>query len=397
MKKNLLFVMPSLSAGGGEKSLINLLSQIDYNLYNVDLFLFNKQGVLVNQIPSEVKILELAANYRTYTRRMISSVIHFLKNGQFHLAYSRIIYTAMNRMMNNMDISEQYSWKYIAKSHDAISKEYDAAIGYLEKSSIYFLVEKVRANKKIGWIHTNYSSSSMDYRFDYPYFEQLDYMVTVSKECAESLKENFKNLKGKVRVIHNIIAPEVIKSLAEDEIQDDFILEESFTNIVTIGRLSHEKGIDIAVEACRQLIGKGLKVRWYVLGSGSELKKLEKMIKKYGLDHHFKLLGFRENPYPYIKRCDIYVQPSRYEGKSIAIDEAKILSKPIIVTNFSTAKDQITDGVDGLIVEMSARAIAEGIGRLIQEKDFRCTLEENLSRLELGTEKEVNKLYQLLT
>lgn len=396
MKKNLLFVMPSLSAGGGQKSLVNLLSQIDYKLYNVDLFLFSKTGVFLNSIPKEVNILHFPKKYEVFTSKLTNSIVSFLKSGQATLAYSRFMFFIKNRIINNSTISEQYTWKYLSNSFEVLEKEYDAAIGYLEKSPVYFVVDKVRAKKKIGWIHTNYSSSGMDCHFDYSYFEQLDNIVTVSDECAKSLENSFLHLKHKVRVVYNIVSPKIINNLSNSGVLEGFICDNNYTNIITVARLSHEKGIDIAIKSCRLLVNKGYKVRWYVLGEGKEKRTLENLIERNGLKENFKLLGLKENPYPFIKKADIYVQPSRYEGKSIAIDEAKILNKSIVVTNFSTAKDQIENEVNGLIVDMKPEAIVTGIEKLIKDTKLKHSLVSNLSKENLGTEEEIYKLYKIL-
>jgi glycosyltransferase involved in cell wall biosynthesis len=394
-KKNLLFVMPSLAAGGGEKSLVNLLSQLNYDEYNVDLFLFSKNGVFLNLLPSEVNVLKSNENHIIFKDTLKNSVTNFMKNGHFNLAYSRLMFTIKNKVIKNSAVSEQYTWKYQSQSIDMLEKEYDVAIGYLEKSSIYFVVDKVKSKRKIGWIHTNYSNSGMDNRFDNPYFNQLDHVVTVSQECANALKDNFPQLKNKVKIIYNIVSPKVIYNLSNKEIKDNHLYDRDSTNIVTVARLSDEKGIDHAIKSCKLLVNKGYKVKWNVLGDGNEREKLESLISSHGLNNHFNLLGIRENPYPYIKKADIYVQPSRYEGKSIAIDEAKILGKPIVVTNFKTAKDQIDNGVNGLIVGMSEEEISLGIETLLQDEDFKNNLVINLSQERLGTEEEINKVYEI--
>ncbi|MBU7593517.1 glycosyltransferase [Metabacillus halosaccharovorans] len=394
-KKNLLFVMPSLSAGGGEKSLVNLLSQINFDLYNVDLFLFSEKGELFTLLPKEVNVIKPKKNHLIFTTELKNSLGSFLNNRQFHLAYSRIMFTIKNRLIKNSNISEQYTWKYMSVSFDILEKEYDVAIGYLEKSSIYFVVDKVKSKKKIGWIHTNYSNSGMNYKYDNPYFKQLDKIVTVSQECANALTENFPDLNNKIKVIFNIISPKMIRKLSNEEIQDTYLYEKKYINIVTVARLSKEKGIDQAIKSCKILVNKGHDIKWYVIGEGNERERLEQIINNNNLNNNFKLLGIRENPYPYIKKADIYVQPSRYEGKSIAIDEAKILGKPIIVTNYRSAKDQIVNGVNGQIVEMSEEGLSLGIEQLIKEEEIKDNLVSNLAKEKLGTEEEINKVYAM--
>lgn len=394
-KKNLLFVIPSLSAGGGEKSLVNLLTQIDYDKYNVDLLLFHKKGLFLNLLPNQVNIIEISGNFKIFKQSLRFAVLKFIRSCQFRLAYGRFIFTLKNKLLSDTSKAEQFTWKYQRESMNILEKEYDAAIGFLEKSSIYFVIDKVQSKRKIGWIHTNYSNSGMDSSFDHPYFNKLDKIVTVSRECAASLIENFNGITEKVKVIYNIVSPNLIHKLSDVEVSFFSSAQDEVT-IITVARLSNEKGIDIAINACELLVDKGFNVKWYVIGEGIERTKLEEMIKKKELENQFILLGLRENPYPYLKKADIYVQPSRYEGKSIAIDEAKILNKPIIVTNYETAKEQITNNATGLIVEMNEKGISAGVEKLIQNPSLKQSFAQNLSKEKLGTENEIYKFYEII-
>lgn len=389
--------MNNLSSGGAEKSLSSLLQTIDYSKYEVDLLLFKPEGLFFKNLPKQVNVLEKPFEYQFFDMPIKTALSDSIRKGRVDIAISRIGASYIFRKEKNKSRCEQRAWQYMSKPLKKINKSYDIAIGYLEKSSIYFIVDKVEAKKKIGWIHTNYSNSGMDQQLDYPYFQQLDHIVTVSEECAESIKIHFPDLTNKVKVIGNIVSPAIIYTLSNHELQSDFIQGKECTSVVTVARLGNEKGIDMAIEACNVLKKSGRQLRWYVLGYGTEKeqKEMASTIKHKNLQNHFKLLGVKENPYPYIKKADIYVQPSRYEGKSIAIDEAKILQKPIIVTNFSTAKDQINDDENGLIVEMNGESIAAGIEKLIADCELKNKLIHNLSREQVGTESEVYKLYEL--
>ncbi|MGM7721171.1 glycosyltransferase [Metabacillus sp. Hm71] len=396
MKKNLLFVIPSLAAGGGEKSLVNLLSQIDYDRYNVDLFLFNHEGLFMEFLPNQVHVLPLPKTYRIFTQPLLHAIMKLLIKGKPIIAFNRIMFSYINKKIKDTSIKEQYSWRYLSKSLSCLEKKYDVTIGFLEKSSTYYSVDKVSSSKKIGWIHIDYDKLGMDPNFDANYFNKLDHIVTVSKECATVLKQRFPAEKEKVKVIYNIVSPSMIKSMANHKEYNLASKKNDEIFILTIGRLHYQKGYELAIEACKILVEKGLNIRWNVIGEGDEREKLSKLIKKYNMAQHFKLLGLKSNPYPYIQHADIYAQTSRFEGKSIAIDEAKILCKPIIVTNYSTAKDQITNYVDGLIVEMDPVSIAEGIEKMIINPDLRERITNNLSKLNLSTEDEISKLYKLL-
>lgn len=396
-KKKLLFTIPSLHAGGGEKSLVNLLSQIDYSQYEVDLFLFDKSGIFLNLLPKEVNIIDKGHTHEIFTKDLKTSTKLLICEKKFKLVHARIMFAIKNRIIKNKSIAEQYTWKYISKSINILDKQYDAAIGYLEKSSIYFVVDKVYADKKIGWIHTNYNNSGMDSKLDTPYFKKLDNLVTVSDECANALKVKFPDIKERISVIYNIVSPNLINKLSNVKLNNDFIIDDEYTDIITVARLSYEKGIDLAINTCKLLIDRGYKVRWYVLGDGKEKLKLEELIINNNLEDNFRLLGIKGNPYPYIKKADLYVQPSRYEGKSIAIDEAKILHKPIVVTNYESAKDQIHNNINGIIVEMNDEDLYEGIVDIIKTLQKREFLIENLKHEDLSTEEEIYKLYELVS
>lgn len=394
MKKNVLFIIPSLGAGGGEKSLINLLSQFDYNKYNVDLFLLNHNGLFMNLIPKEVNILMLKENIRIFNEGIVSSISKFLLKGNLRLAYSRLMFCIINRI-NPVGKGEQYSWKYLRQAIGILDNNYNVAIGYLEKTSNYICCDCVQADKKIGWIHNDYRKLELDKVFDEKYFNQLDNLITVSEHCQEVLKEEFPRENEKIKLIHNIISKNTIEKLAQEPLKN-IEMSNGNINILSIGRLHEQKGFDMAIEACKLLVTKGLKICWYVIGEGQERESLERLIKKNNLQNHFHLLGVQSNPYKFLKKCDIYVQPSRYEGKSVAIEEAKQLCKPIIVTNFSTVTDQIEDNVTGIVINMNFKSIAEGIEKVSCNKELQYNLCNNLKMLNRVNEEEIYKLYQII-
>ena len=391
MKKKILFVLPSLDAGGAEKSLVNLLNCIDFNQYDVDLVLFKNTGIFLKQLPSKVTIIDLGGDYEVFTKCILYSMLDFLKQRKWSLALNRITFTIKNKFIG--PTSEQHSWKNIRRSIPTLTHEYDAAIGFLEKSSIYFTVDCVSAKKKIGFIHTDYDEQKLNKNFDANYFKKLDAVATVSEKCVSILQKNFPEQKEKMKLIYNIVSDSLIRKMAEEKISD---LDETKPIFVSIGRLIMQKGFESAIEAAVILKNKNIDFTWYIIGEGALRVKLEELVKLHNLQNHFVLLGLRENPYPYIKKATIFLQPSKYEGKSIAIDEAKILNKPIIVTNFSTAKDQIDDNVNGLIVDMNSESIADGIIKLLNSQSLQDKFKLNLSNEQLGSEDEIFKFYKLL-
>lgn len=394
MKKNLLFVIPSLDAGGGEKSLVNLLNTIDYDQFEVDLVVFQPKGLFLSSIPKQVNLLTIQGNYPAFTSGLLRSCLTFLKSGKLSLVFHRLVYSLKNKLITNKGYAEQSSWKNLSKAIPFLEKKYDAAIGFLEKSSNYYVVDKVKATQKIGWIHTNYSKSGMRAAFDLPYFSAMDFVVTVSNECEIDLQTNFPNITHKFQTIHNIVSAKLIRHLAEEK--PDVELDWTKFTIITVARLSHEKGCDMAIEACNILVNRGIAIQWLLIGDGNERKDLEEKVAHYGLQHQFLFLGLKANPYPYVKNASLYVQPSRYEGKSIAIDEAKILQKPILVTDFDTAKDQIIHLKTGIISPMHAENLAEEIFKIFHDTTIQNELMLNLSLENIDSELEIEKLYALI-
>jgi len=393
MKKKLVFVIPSLAAGGGEKSLVNLLNTIDYGRFEVDLVLLHRTGIFLKMLSKAVHLVDLNDEFAIFSKPLPQSLVTFLKLGKVTLAIHRLLFFLKNSGIKNKAVAEQSSWEDIRESIKTLPKHYDVAIGFLEKSSIYFAVDCITADKKIGWIHTKYSSSGMNADFDELYFEKLSNIVTVSPECLEDLQQNFPKQKDKISILYNIVSPKIIHDLAGQQPEPfDF----SKNTLVTVARLSPEKGIDIALETAKILLDSKVDFQWLIIGDGLEKTMLEKKIADCKLEKHFILLGLKENPYFFIKRAAIYVQPSRYEGKSIAIDEAKILNKPIIVTDFTTAADQIDHLKNGIISGMNPDNLAKDIQMLLADKSLQNQLSLHLSQETFGTESEINKLYDLV-
>ena len=389
--KKILFIMNNLNCGGAEKALVSLLKTIDYSKYEVDLLLFRHEGIFLKQVPEEVNILPEPFGYKYYDMSSIKAIKELLKQGRIGDAIRRIKAIFIYKSEKDTYRCGQKVWPYVSKMFGKLNKKYDVAIGYLENNPIYYCVDNVDAKKKIGFIHNDYDKLGLNPIGDRIYFNKLDNIVTVSEECAEVLKNRFPENKDKVRVMYNIVSPSIINEMSREKID----IKNAEINLATVGRLNYQKGYDMAIEACKKLVEKGYDIKWNVLGEGEERVNLESLIKKYKLQDRFILLGIKENPYPYVRNADIYVQTSRFEGKSIAIDEAKILNKPILVTNFTTVRDQISDGVNGLIVDMDVESIVEGLESLIKDSNLRNRLKNNLASEELGTEKEIEVFYSL--
>lgn len=392
MKKKILFVMNSLICGGAEKSLVTLLRCIDYERYDVDLYLFEQTGLFMELIPSQVHLLPSPYFWNFFNKPFKQSIAFFIKKGRVDLVFCRIAQGKICRRYKNCAEAEQRLWKYIRRGIHPLVQEYDAAIGYLEKNPIYFIVDQVKAKRKIGWIHTDYSKLSQDLDFESQYFSQLQHIITVSIECEEILKNLFPQQAFKIATIENLLIPEFVREMAGKKRN----IENHMIKIATAARLAEPKGIDLAIDACKLLVDQGYQIIWKIIGDGPLHEILTEQIKRKNLEGVFILEGEKKNPYHYMKEADIYVQPSRFEGKSIAIEEAKILCKPIVVTAYPTVRQQIEDEVTGLIVDQTAVGISQGIIRIIEDDLLKQKLSLNLTMQDLGNRDEIKKLYRLM-
>ena len=393
MKKKLLFVIPSLRSGGAEKSLITLLSLMDYARYDVDLLCFRRDGLFFDKIPREVNVIKGTEDYEMFDGDAKSAVKYFIKKGKFSAVADRIQYIRCYKEPVQ-ELKDKKMWDLLKKQLPQLNKKYDCVIGYLEGNASYYAADYENTPKRICYVHSDIKKLGINKKMNTEAFEKCDVIVTVSQACADSIAEEFPFTKRKITVIENITSTKLLKQSAQEETAFNRTDEKKI--ILTVGRFSPPKGIDLAVKASAILKNKGYSFKWYHIGTGELKAEIESLISSLGVENEFILLGERSNPYPYIGQCDIYVQPSRYEGKSIAIDEAKCLCRPIVTTDFTTVSDQIQDGINGLVCEMNERDIAGKIEKLLNDEELRNELIRNLSEEKTGNEEELEKFYSIL-
>ncbi|WP_419872083.1 glycosyltransferase [Candidatus Pristimantibacillus sp. PTI5] len=398
MKKQILISVYDMEIGGIERSLINMLECFDYKTYDVDLLVFSHQGDFMSLIPQKVNVLPEINKYSVFRK----SVRQCLREGHYMSTLIRLVCKNVAILKaRRQKLSEgagyiqmQLASKYTSYVIPPLTKEYDLTISYAWPHDI--ISNKVKSKSKIAWIHTDYSKLEIDNKLDLTVWNKFEYIASISEACTTSFLSIYPTLRNKIIQIENITSPAYIKKMAEVPPENDTILEERF-QIVSVGRLSYVKGFDMAIQALRKLHDKGLTaMKWYIVGYGGYEAELISLIAEYNLEGHFVLLGKKTNPYPYIKSCDLYVQPSRYEGKAVTVTEAQILGKPIIVTNYPTAGSQVEHGVDGIICELSSEGIANAIEQVYRSKELQRLLINNIQDKDYSNSNELDKLYQII-
>lgn len=402
MTKPRIFInMHYMEVGGAERALLGLLNSLDTDRVDVDLFINQHTGEFMQMIPDKVNLLSEMRGYNAIERPMKQ----ILQEGQLGIFYARLKARRQHaKYSKSLPCPERSidcsAFQYVA---DAVQPflpsldrlgEYDLAISFITPHNI--VLNKVKSKKRIAWIHTDYSAIHVNVDKELPIWAGYDYIASISPDCKRSFLKLFPSLEKKIIDIENILSPEFVRQQAElldvsDEMQSDGL------KLLSVGRYTQAKNYENVPDIARRIVNAGYSnLRWYIIGFGGLESLIRQKIAEAGMENHVILLGKKDNPYPYIKACDIYVQPSRYEGKSVTVREAQILCKPVIVTNYTTAGSQIQDGIDGVIVPLENGACANAIVNVVKNKELWNSILAWLYEHDYGNESEVDKIYYLL-
>lgn len=399
MKPAILFSIHYLEIGGAETSLIGLLGAIDYSQYDVDLFVYSHRGELMELIPPKVHLLPEIPEYAQIERPMKE----VLKDGYLRIVLARMRakakFARYRKRKNPKEGSAIFSYvsKNIMPFLPAINpdKEYDLAVSFLTPHDI--VLNKVRAIKKACWVHTDYSTIDVDTDLELPVWDGYDKIVAVSDAASDAFVARFPSLKEKMVTIGNIVSPEYVGSRAEAfDAELEMPKEEGVTRLLSVGRFTEAKNYDNVPDICRRIIEAGVPVKWYIIGYGGDEPLIRRKITEAGMEDNVILLGKRANPYPYFKACDIYVQPSRFEGNAVTVREAQILCKPVVVTAYPTAISQVQNGIDGMIVPLDNESCATALSEVIVDAAKLKRYESNLRARDYDNKVEVEQFIALI-
>lgn len=394
MKKKIIFMIINMNVGGTEKALLNMIAEIPKDQYDITILMLEEYGGFLNSIPSGVHI-EYIKGYNNLKDVLNEPpqivALDFLKKGKVIKAFNVIFLHLIAKLKKDRTIF----FKYTLNAYPVIDSEYDVAVAYAGPMDFisYFVLNKIEAKKKVQWIHFDVTKVGFDQQFAAKMYSKFDKIFIVSNEGKNKLLNMLPNIKDKTDTFLNIMSPGLVVKMANEEngFEDNF----DGVRILTVGRLSKEKGQDLTISVLAKLKENGHNVRWYCIGDGSARGEYEKLIYEYGVENDYILLGATPNPYPFMKQCDIYVQSSRHEGYCITLSEARCFNNPIISTNFTGASEQIFHEQTGLIVEFDKQQVYEGIVQLLDDEKLRNKIKENLQNGISGTINEMEKLYEI--
>jgi len=392
MKKKIMFMLINMNIGGTEKALLNMIAEMPRDQYEITIMLLEPRGAFLEMIPAYIQI-EYLKGY-SHIKEFLNKPLHLiawklLKAGKALAVISALYLYFLLRVLNNKNAF----FKSVLRQYPAVGTDYDIAVAYAGPMDFisYYVVHKIKSKKKIQWIHFDITRIGFDNRFASKTYKDFDKVFVVSEEGRSKLLQAIPRLKHKVETFKNMISRDLILSLAEEEIG----FEDGFNGIriLTVGRLSKEKGQDLTIPVLERLIENGYNVRWYCVGEGVARAQYEHMIQQYQLENDYILLGARINPYPFMKECDIYVQPSRHEGYCITLAEALCFDNPIISTDFTGAREQITHEQSGLIVNFDEDQMYQAVRRLLDDEILKMRLKKTEDIKTTDKTYQLEKLY----
>lgn len=349
-----------MNVGGVEKALLGLLSVLQLDKYEVHVGLLKKDGGFLDFLPKEVIVHEINCytdNWKLINDPPLRNIKTMLKKGQLVDAVVHFLLYVQIKLTSN----RFWFYKYILRKEDYFPVEFDLAVSFAGPSQImdYYICEKVNANKKCCWIHFDVSQYGIDKKMTAILYKRFDSIFIVSEEGKIIFDKLFPQFAAKTEVFHNVVSQENVISLAE--VGPSFEDDSDVQRILTVGRISEEKGQQVAIVALKLLLDRGYVLKWYFVGDGDNRDYCEQLAEENGIKDNVVFLGVQTNPYGYMKDCDVYVQPSRHEGFCITVAEASCFDKPIVATDFTGANEQLKHRDNGLVVGMSAEDISKGV------------------------------------
>lgn len=394
--KRIFIAIQYMELGGAERALLGLLDALDTSRFQVDLFVYRHSGELMPLIPSGVNLLPELPAYRAISRPLKD----ILLEGRLGIAGARLWAKWRSAQFGKrLDGPENYAVfddaaAAVSPFLPSLNKlgVYDLAISFLTPHRI--VRDKVLARRKIAWIHTDYSSIGINAERELPVWRSYDHIISISPQAGRGFLARFPELEDKLVQMENIISPEAVREQAA--LEDASGVMGGFPCLCTVGRFSHAKGMDRAVRLAARLVDLGMeRLRWHLIGYGDEAS-VRREIADCGMEEHVIMLGKKANPYPYMAACDLYVQPSRYEGKAVAVREAQILGRPVAITRFPTSAGHLEDGVDGVIIPNEEEGAAVELFRLLNDAGRLERLSAECRGRDYGNRDEILKLEALI-
>ena len=362
VRKKVFFLLFSMGVGGVEKSLLGLLSALDPEKYDIHVGLLRKEGGFLQMLPRYVTVHEcFCGAWNTVNQPPLATVKSLLRRGRFGEAVVHSFCYAIYKITGDRTLF----YRYVLRNEPSIDVCFDEAYAYAGPASMldFYICRKIKAVKRFGWIHFDILKNGIDNVMTRRFYHEYERIYVVSEQAKRNFDLVFPQFADKTEVRYNIVPVDEVRRLAAGAptFADDF----TGVRILTVGRLSDEKGQDVTIDTLKILVDKGFNVKWYYVGDGKLRSTCEQLADEYGLTERVEFLGAETNPYGYMRDCDVYVQPSRHEGYCITLAEARCFTAPIVATSFAGAVEQLAAYPESTVTGMSAGDMADGIMKFL--------------------------------
>ena len=384
--KKIAIILDEMSIGGIPKACVDFANQLK-EYCEVVILMKNMDGELIKGLAKDIsiKIIQTPSFKETIKKQIHNhKYIELVKYISQYFYHTRL----KNRWVKANVLTAKNYGEYEADY-------YDCAIAYhgMSISQLLTTLYGVNAKKKIAWIHGDHPFEGIHRQDIRDVYSKFDKIYCVSPSVCDRFLEDFTGLDEKVDSYKNLLNVEKIRGLAREKTDEE--ANDTYVKIVTVGRVSQEKGQEMIPEIIAKLKEREITVRWYIIGDGNDLERVKKLSEKWNVYESIKFLGSKTNPYPYIKMCDIYVQPSYTEGYCLTVCEAAILGKAIVLTEIAAA-EILEDEKTGIVVKTCVDSLANGIERLIKEPTLKRKIEDNLLEVDLSNSQEIVKLLKFI-
>ncbi len=400
MMKKVLFVINTMGRAGAEMALLELLRILKREDVELSLFILTGQGEMIKEVPKGVRILnrscdECSVHTAEGKKHLMKTVFKaMLRRGTGLRLVPYLVKQLFIMLRNGRILPDKLLWRVLSDGAEQFEEQYDLAVAYIEGGSAYYVMDHVKAEKKAAFFHVDYGMAGYTRSLDQDCYVKYDRVFTVSDEVKEAFIQVYPECLERTEVFHNLINRDRIIKMAE--LPEGFADTWDGFRILTVGRLTEQKDFAQSVRAMKLLKEQGIKAKWYILGEGDQRIALERLIRELNLENDFFLPGVVENPYCYMKQADIYVHATRFEGKSIAIQEAQVLGLPILVSDCSGNREQVRQRVDGLLCDMTPEGICAGIRELLDDEEKRKKFGEMAAKRRMTERGEIGKLLSML-
>lgn len=365
-KRTVLIAVHQLNLGGVQKALISALNAIDYTKNEVTLYVRKNRTDLLSQVNPNVSRIVINQDTAKYYRKPYAIWLQAL----LKLSRSEAIHEKLNQFIVESQM------KYEKEHYFSDETEYDIAVSYIQSHTAKFVVENINAKRKVMFYH---GSTDEYHEINEKVMQDYDRIICVSPGALEAVKGFYPQYAGKMSCIENYVDADEVRAKASEFTPD---YPKNKLILCSCGRFTSVKGFDLAVEAARNLRDKGLDYVWYFVGDGPDRNKIEALIGKYQLEKYITITGLQSNPYPYIKSCTIYVQPSYEEAQGLSIIEAQILCKPVVSTATAGGQSIINEGINGVLSEIDPVCLADKIHQTANDNALRKRIEKQLSSID---------------